>query len=116
MEERRSEERRHDPDAWSPDHRRHVRMLYGLTVGGALVFAGIVILSWAAINDRMDLPVLSVSGGLVVVGLIAGLPNTFLPVFSALLKKVPWGRQTTENVEALKTTTTLRALPTDDEG
>ncbi len=82
-------------EAWTPEHRYRVKMIYGLVVGGFLIVAGVLVGIWAVINDRItpeDWPVLGMSAGLVAFGLMASMPSIMLPVFSALLRKIPWGR------------------------
>lgn len=93
--ERRTSERRHDPDAWSAAHRRQVRFVYALVVGGILVFAGIIVCIWAITNETVTNMVALLGGGMIVLGLVASMPRTFMPVLSAALKKIPWGKSPT---------------------
>lgn len=90
--ERRRADRRHDPNAWSADHRRAVKTIYGLAVGGVLTLAGVVVIVWAVLNERVEVATLGVASALVLLGLVASMPGTFMPVLSAVLKKIPWGR------------------------
>ena len=79
---------------WTDAHRRQVRMVYGMATGGFLMTAGVVVLIYGMTNDLInDAPVLALGGGLVLCGLVAGAPATWMPILSALLKKIPWGRK-----------------------
>ena len=113
LERRRKDDRRVDPDAWSPAHRRNVKFIYGLVVGGLLIFAGVIVVIWGVTNDEVGNRVVLLGGGLVLLGLVASMPSTFMPVFSAILKKIPWGRAAEENGSI---TRALPRIETDEDG
>ena len=92
LEERRGEDRRTDPDAWSAAHRKQVKFIYALVVGGLLILSSIVGGLWALFNDRMTVIVGGVVAAGVLLGLVASMPSVFMPVLSAVLKKIPWGK------------------------
>ena len=112
LERRKHEDRRTDPEAWSPSHRRMVKTMFGLVVGGSLILASVILLFWAIVNDRVEWPVLAACLFVMVMGLIAGMPSVFMPVFSTILKKIPWGK-VSDNGEM---TQMVRKLEAEDEG
>lgn len=98
IERRRREDRRHDPDAWSTQHRKQVKFIYGLVVGGILILTSLVGGLWALFNDRLTVAVsVTVAAG-ALLGLVASMPSIFMPVLSAVLKKIPFGRNGKEGM------------------
>jgi hypothetical protein len=57
-----------------------------------LTLAGVLVIVWAVLNERVETATLGVASALVLLGLVASMPGTFMPVLSAILKKIPWGR------------------------
>ena len=91
-EKRRGEDRRIDPDAWTAAHRKQVKFIYGLVVGGILILGGIAGLIVNAMRGPVTMMALVGSGAFILLGLVASMPSVFMPVLSAVLKKVPWGK------------------------
>ena len=88
-----------DESDWGPDHLRRVRFFYGLALGGLIAASGLAVIVFAVFKGSgFDWRVLGLGGALVLVGGVAGLPNQFMPIVSAILKKIPG--KTTEIVEA----------------
>ena len=87
--DRRVDDRRHDPDA---AHMVRVQTVYALAVGGVVTLAGLVILVASVLFEALDWRATVAGGGLVLLGLAASMPRIFLPILSAVLKKIPWGR------------------------
>ena len=94
LERRTVAERRKDPNAWTPAHRTQVKMLYGFIVGGLLISAGVGLLMWAVITTQMSKIVMGLSGSLILLGLVAGMPGTFMPILSYVIKRVPFLKST----------------------
>ena len=112
--DRRVDNRRDDPNVWSPQHKSQVDTMWGMVVGGGLILASIILLFWAVVNNRVELPILGACIFVMLMGLVAGKPKVFMPIFSAVLKKVPTFGKGTGNGSI------TRALPsidpsTDDE-
>lgn len=82
------------PTLWSEGHRKRVRTLYGMAVGGFLVASGVGLLVWSITNEQIGQGVLALGAALVLCGLVAGAPQVWMPVLSAVLRKVPWGKAT----------------------
>ena len=76
-------------DEWATAHLKRVRFFYGLAMGGVLTAAGVVVIVYDVLTDGPDLWIMAFGGGLVLVGGVAALPGTFMPVFSAILRKLP---------------------------
>ena len=90
--DRRVGPRREDPNVWDPAHKQQVDTLWGMVVGGGLIMASVTLLFWAIVNDRVELPILGACLFVLCMGLIAGKPKVFMPVFSSILRKIPWGK------------------------
>ena len=88
-DERRATDRRYDPDA---AHMVRVQTVYALAVGGVVTLAGLVILVADVLVEALDWRATVAGGALVLLGLVASMPRVFMPVLSAVLKKIPWGR------------------------
>ena len=89
--ERRSTERRNDPNIWSDQHRKQVQLVYAMVVGGVIVVFGLTILAWAVMQEGTpSKTALIVGGSICLVGLVASMPKTFMPILSYVLKRVPF--------------------------
>ena len=89
-DDRRSAERRNDPNVWSAGHRKQVQTVYAMVVGGVIVLFGLVILSWAIMQEGdPNLIALGVGSGVCLIGLVASMPKTFMPILSYVLKRLP---------------------------
>ena len=89
--ERRSTERRNDPNIWSDQHRKQVQLVYAMVVGGIIVVFGLTILAWAVMQaGETNKTALIVGGSICLVGLVASMPRTFMPILSYVLKRIPF--------------------------
>lgn len=79
----------HRDDDWDPTHLRRVRFFYGLVAGGVMTLAGVLVMVYDVMTEGADWRILAFGAGLVLVGGVAALPNQFMPILSAILKKVP---------------------------
>ena len=101
-EERRSSERRDDPNVWSPRHRKQVQTVYAMVVGGVIVLAGLIIISWAIMQEGdPNLIALGVGGGVCLIGLVASMPKTFMPLLSFVLKRLPFLKGTPPSISEI---------------
>ena len=71
------------------DVERAVRGMYGLVAGAVLMLAGVAVILFDVFRDGSDMRVLGMGIGLVMLGGAAALPRTFMPILSAVLKKIP---------------------------
>ena len=76
------------------DVERAVRGMYGLVAGAVLMLAGVAVILFDVFRAGSDVRVLGMGIGLVLLGGTAALPRTFMPILSAVLKKIP-GRSET---------------------
>ena len=79
-----------------PDHKRRssdrtvfIYGMYGLVAGGVLMLAGVAVILFDVFRAGSDVRVLGMGIGLVLLGGTAALPRTFMPILSAVLKKIP---------------------------
>ena len=73
---------------------RAVYAMYGLVAGAVLMLAGLVVIMLAVLRLDSDRTVLGMGIGLVLLGGTAALPRTFMPILSAVLKKIPGRAET----------------------
>ena len=84
-DDRRKGARRHDPDA-------RIRAAYPLVIGGLLVVGGMVIMIAAVLSEQLGRTEGIAGLALVLLGCVASMPKTFMPVFATLMKKIPFGK------------------------
>ena len=85
------------PKRRSGDTTRATYMIFGLVAGGILILAGVgVIIFEVLTGEGTDMPILAVGIGLVLLGGTAAMPAIFMPILSAVLKKVPGRVQSIE--------------------
>ena len=78
-------------EVWTNAHRRQVQTVYGMVVGGVIVLFGLVIISWAVIQEGdANLVALSVGAGVCLVGLVASMPKIFMPILSFVMRRLPF--------------------------
>ena len=88
-ERRRKEDRRHDPNAWSPEHRKNVKLIFGMAVGGFFFAAGTIVIIWIITNETITNLAAGLGLAMWAMGGLAAFPSVAIPIVSAILKKVP---------------------------
>ena len=80
------------PKRRSSDRTKAIAAMYGLVAGAVLMLAGLAVILFDVFREAGDLRVMAFGIGLVLLGGTAALPATFMPILSAVLKKIPWGK------------------------
>ena len=80
------------PKRRSSDRTKTIYAMYGLVVGAVLMAAGLAVILFDVFRAEGDMRVMGFGIGLVLLGGTAALPGTFMPILSAVLKKIPWGK------------------------
>ena len=63
--------------------------MYGLVAGAVLMAAGLAVILFDVFTEGQNLRILGFGIALVLLGGTAALPATFMPILSAVLKKIP---------------------------
>ena len=83
------------PKRRSSDTTKAVYAMYGLVVGAVLMIAGLVVILFDVLTgEGTEARILGLGIGLVLLGGTAALPKTFMPILSAVLKKIPGRAET----------------------
>lgn len=79
-------------EPWGDEHRKRVRGYYSMFIGTLCVFLGGILLVWDKKHSNPSTTMeLVVSGGIVLLGLVAAMPQTFMPIISKLIERIPGG-------------------------
>lgn len=77
---------------WDPEHKQKVRSYYSMFIGTICVFLGGALLLWDQRHPHPKTSVeIIVSGGIILLGLVAAMPHTFMPIVSNLIERIPGG-------------------------
>ena len=93
------------------DRARAVYAIYGLVAGAVLMLSGLAVILFDVFRESENVRVLGFGIFLVLLGGTAALPKIFMPILSAVLKKVPGRSETIEP----PTLTAKKPRPDDDE-
>ena len=81
---------RPDPlDDPARDSEQRIRFVFSIALGAVLMLAGTGVVIFATVNQPTDLWVLGFGIGLVLLGGVAALPGTFVPIFRTVVSKIP---------------------------
>ena len=66
------------------------RFVFSIALGGIMILAGVLVIVWDVLSDGVaEMWVSGVGVALVLLGGVAALPGTFVPIFSTVMKKLP---------------------------
>ena len=77
-----------EPDE-QEDHEQRVRFFFSIALGAVLMLAGTGVVIFDVVNQPTDLWVLGFGVGLILLGGVAALPGTFVPIFRTVVSKIP---------------------------
>ena len=84
-----------EPRRRKSDATKSMYAMFGLVAGAILMIAGLIVILFEVLTNGGDnMTTLGFGIGLVLLGGTAALPATFMPILSAVLKKIP-GRSET---------------------
>jgi hypothetical protein len=92
MEDRREEDRRVDPNAWSEKHHSQVKMIFAMVVAGFFMINGAVVITWAVMNETVNSMIAGLGVGMIAVGFLAAFPSRTMPIISLVLKRFGFGK------------------------
>ena len=85
--DRRAKDRRVDPNAWSPEHLKGVKIVFALAGAGFFMIAGTVLIFWAVTNEAITNMVAGLGVGMIAIGFLAAFPSRTMPIISVVLKR-----------------------------
>ena len=81
-----------EPDAQddpAKDSEQRIRFVFSIALGAVLMLAGTGVVIFNVLNAPTDLWVLGFGVGLILLGGVAALPGTFVPIFRTVVSKLP---------------------------
>ena len=71
------------------DRTRFIYGMSGLVIGTVMILAGLAVIMFDVFRQTNDIRMMGFGIGLIMLGGAAALPKTFMPILSAVLKKIP---------------------------
>ena len=89
------------PEDPAKDSEQRIRFVFSIALGAVLMLAGTGVVIFDTINQPTDLWVLGFGVALILLGGVAALPGTFVPIFRTVVSKIPGRVEPSDIIERI---------------